>query len=350
MSTRTNPRYTGTLQIIAMPEAEIIASGRILTPDECWVPTDGANMGKHAGGNGVDIYQNLVFWEDGGGGGSSDWGDIGGTLSDQTDLQTVLNTKVESITLPNTYGTFGNAGGTATNPSFPLQSEAQMRTIAQIGHGFTAPQALKVEAGGGGVNALAQGDDAGNSSFVGFVFEVASANQYRLITSGYANIFTGLTAGSYYYLSPSTPGAITATPNAFGPVLKAVSTTGGYVLSNSAFIDTPALRRASLGLPNVYTAILNQTGAAAPVATFVTNQLGGTPGYIQAGTGSYILGITGAFPAGTKVHATIGRNGQGTVNAYRMDDDQVAIETYDTAFATADSILGDTSLRIEVWP
>lgn len=355
MSTAILARSTTDWEVISMPIAQLTGNTKVLTPGQVWSPTDGANLGKHKLGNGVDVFDDLAYIEDSAGGAAA-WGTISGTLSAQTDLQTVLNTKMESVTLPNTYGTFGNAGGTAINPSFPLQSEAQMRTIAQIGHGFTQPQALKVEAGGGGVNALAQGDDAGNSSFVGFVFEVASANQYRLITSGYANIFTGLTAGSYYYLDPSTPGAITATPNAFGPVLKAVSTTGGYVLSNAAAValfTSQANTRASLGLPNVYTALLGQSTTDPPVATSELNQLGGTPIYTYVDVGVYTLTITGAFPNGrTKVFMSNAQNDTavGVGGGARITNDTISIRVVDCTGTFADDILSDAAFRIEVWP
>jgi len=41
-----------------------------------------------------NVYAKVVYGSGGGGGGVSDWGDIGGTLSDQTDLQNALDAKV----------------------------------------------------------------------------------------------------------------------------------------------------------------------------------------------------------------------------------------------------------------
>ena len=43
-------------------------------------------------------------------------------------------------------------------------------------------------------------------------------------------MFGGRTAGTPAYLDPSTPGALTDTPNAFGPVLMPTSATAGYVI------------------------------------------------------------------------------------------------------------------------
>jgi hypothetical protein len=57
-----------------------------------------------------------VTWQNqsGGGGGSADWGDIGGTLSDQTDLQTALNAKYDA----------SNPSGYITAAGAPVQSVA----------------------------------------------------------------------------------------------------------------------------------------------------------------------------------------------------------------------------------
>jgi hypothetical protein len=48
----------------------------------------------------------------------------------------------------------------------------------------------------------------------------------------------------------------------------------------------------------VYTATLNQTGTAAPVATVLRNELSGTPVWTRSGTGAYLLTLTGEFTPG----------------------------------------------------
>jgi len=139
---------------------------------------------------------------------------------------------VDTIAWANQYGMSANIGGTGANPEIePVGTEGLVKTIAQIGHGLTLGQAVRMN---GGAYVAAQGTAAG-SACAGFVLEVVSANQFRVLLSGHsasapAAMFSGLTAGTAYYLSPSSAGALTATPNAFGIVLIATSTTAGYVV------------------------------------------------------------------------------------------------------------------------
>lgn len=163
-------------------------------------------------------------------------------------------------------------------------------------------------------------------------------------------MFSGLTAGTAAYLDPTTAGALTNTPNAFGPVLMPTSTTAGYVLSNAdsvALFTSPANTRANLGLPNVYTGILNQAGTDAPVATFETNQLGSV-NFTYIDVGEYRLNGTGLFPAGTKVF--IGNSVTAIVLASRDTDNRVVIYSQDHAGSPADDLLINASIRVEVWP
>lgn len=46
----------------------------------------------------------------------------------------------------------------------------------------------------------------------------------------------------------------------------------------------------------VYTALLTQTGTAAPVATVLENTLGGTPVWTRGGNGTFTITLSGAFP------------------------------------------------------
>ena len=164
-------------------------------------------------------------------------------------------------------------------------------------------------------------------------------------------MFSGLTAGTAAYLSPSSAGALTNTPNAFGPVLMPTSATAGYVLSNAdsvTLFTSPANTRASLGLPNVYEADLTQGATDAPVAANVKNQLGGTPVYAYADIGNYTLTITGAFPVGTKAWIQLHNGSLGTASALRINDNTVQIYSYDNSFSVADDVIEGATLFIQV--
>ena len=178
--------------------------------------------------------------------------------------------------------------GTPSAPVFePVGTESIIKTIAQIGHGLTLGQPVRLN---GGAYVAAQGNSATNAAYVGFVLEVVSANQFRLLAAGHsagapAAMFSGLTAGTAAYLSPSSAGALTNTPNAFGPVLMPTSATAGYVLSNAG----------NDGVAE-YVAKLAQSGTNAPVATVLKNTLGGTVVWSRISSGTYEATLAGAFP------------------------------------------------------
>lgn len=62
----------------------------------------------------------------GGGGGGGTWGSITGTLSAQTDLQTALNGKVNTIN-PSSSGTFGHTGSSGADPTFTVVDNGRFR-------------------------------------------------------------------------------------------------------------------------------------------------------------------------------------------------------------------------------
>lgn len=127
----------------------------------------------------------------------------------------------------------------------------------------------------------------------------------------------------------------------------------GITAQTLGFTDAAAAR-AALGLPNVYTAILNQTGTDAPTVTGEVNQLGGTPVWSRFAAGEYALTITGAFPAArTKVYITLNQSSEiGFLGAIRASDDEVHLcgSAYDNPTQPGDDILVNVSFRIEVWP
>lgn len=70
-----------------------------------WAPVDGLRLTMSDGSRKVYVGESTDEWQDeGGGGGGADWGDIGGTLSAQTDLQAALDDRVEETTLAATGG------------------------------------------------------------------------------------------------------------------------------------------------------------------------------------------------------------------------------------------------------
>ena len=105
--------------------------------------------------------------------------------------------------------------------------------VTQASHGFTQGKAVYFN---GTVWALADASD-GTKLALGLVGDVAT-NTFNFYYSGVIGGLTGLTANRYYFVDPSTPGALTLTDPLSGgtvgqfsnPVLYSLSTTVGLVL------------------------------------------------------------------------------------------------------------------------
>ena len=132
-----------------------------------------------------------------------------------------------SITIAST----GGGGGSGANTS---------NSIAQTSHGFAVGDWIYYSS----ISAAyvkARADIDISAEVVGVVSAVADANNFTLVHVGYVTGLSGLTAGTSYYLSAVTAGAITSTvPTAAGhvnkPLLVASSTTAGYVIQSRGFI------------------------------------------------------------------------------------------------------------------
>lgn len=122
----------------------------------------------------------------------------------------------------------GDAGGGGGETVVPLTID-----VNQTGHGYVVGDWLRHN---GTSYVKAQADSASNSRAIGVVIEVVDVDNFILQAGGYVETLSGLTAGTQYYLSPSSAGAMTATePTAEDqiskPIFIADSTTSGWVLN-----------------------------------------------------------------------------------------------------------------------
>lgn len=113
--------------------------------------------------------------------------------------------------------------------------------ITQAAHGFTVGQILSFN---GSAYVLAMADVVADSEVVGIVSSVIDSGHFSLTPGGLVSGLSGLTAGSVYFLSPTSAGALTTTePTAVGqvskPLMIAISTTSGYFI-NMRGIAVPA--------------------------------------------------------------------------------------------------------------
>ena len=253
---------------------------------------------------------------------------------------------VDTIAWTNQYGMSANVGGTSTSPAIePVGTESIIKTIAQIGHGLTLGQPVRMN---GGAYVAAQGNSAANAAYVGFVLEVVSANQFRLLAAGHsagapAAMFSGLTAGTAAYLSPSSAGALTNTPNAFGPVLMPTSAREGYVLSNAAAVNSPKL----------YKAFISQSGTNAPSPTVIVNTLGASPTFTYLGVGGYEITGAGLFPTGktvTIISQPVDPNNAGESQFLFSSTDVINLNTYLSGIQSDDATPSGQTIIIEVYP
>jgi len=95
--------------------------------------------------------------------------------------------------------------------------------------------------------------------------------------------------------------------------------------------------------------LVSQTSTNAPTSTTIEDQLGGGV-WAYVGVGIYTYTETGLFPSNktSVIMNTGGKNG--FARAWRVNDDSIRVETYDTSFVASNAILDQTPLIIEVIP
>ena len=123
-------------------------------------------------------------------------------------------------------GTHGGGGGGGS-------ADAVTKDVTQATHGFSKGDVLKFASG---VYAKSQADSAANAEAIGMISTVEDTDNFTITTHGYISGLSGLSANTFYFLSPDTAGAITATePIAVGQVSKPIffadTTTSGWLLN-----------------------------------------------------------------------------------------------------------------------
>lgn len=134
-------------------------------------------------------------------------------------------------------GKFWKADGTWAVPS-SSGSTAVTKSITQSTHGFAVGDVIYYT---GSAYAKAKADANSTSDALGVVSTVTDTDNFTVTTSGYISGLSGLTAGSSFFLSAATAGALTATePSTVGyvskPILIADSTTSGYVIHSRGVV------------------------------------------------------------------------------------------------------------------
>jgi len=163
-------------------------------------------------------------------------------------------------------------------------------TITQASHGLAVGNLVRLN---GSTYQKAQADSAANAEIVGIVSAVADANTFTLTTGGKVTGLSGLTAGTVYFLSAGTAGALTATePSTIGqvskPVLVADSTTSGW------FFNFRGLVVGGAGAAGGATLTAQMAQLSADVAIGSTNVYVDGPS-LSLGPGTWLLTATILF-------------------------------------------------------
>ena len=119
-------------------------------------------------------------------------------LTNFKDQLTIIFNSLSSTTMSYNPGGGGGSGTTLTS-----------NTITQTAHGFVVGDWLYLS--GTSTYAKARANLSTTADAIGVVTTLTDANNFKISTQGYVTGLAGLTAGSAYFLSDATAGAITAT-------------------------------------------------------------------------------------------------------------------------------------------
>ena len=123
--------------------------------------------------------------------------------------------------------------GPTTPASMPVHSHAQIQNdFSQTAHGFSVGQAIYRN---GSTWALAEASTAAAAEAVGIISVIIDENNFTVVFQGIIAL-SGLTPGASYYLSASTPGALTTTapdPTQYvsKPLMDAIDANTGLVIN-----------------------------------------------------------------------------------------------------------------------
>lgn len=186
-------------------------------------------------------------------------------------------------------------------------------SVTQTAHGFSVGDVIK-SAGTANAYAKAQANSAANAEVVGIVTVVTDADNFTYTTEGV--ITTGVpvaTAGTTYFLSPSSAGAMTATePTTVGQVSK------------------PLL-------------IVLESGAKAVFAFSIRGEVIGTVAGLAGSTGITVDGGGGVITTGVKGYISIPYSG--TITGWTIFSDvsgSCVIDTWKDTYANFPPTVADT--------
>lgn len=180
-------------------------------------------------------------------------------------------------TLPTTDGHVLTYDGTAKKYGFEAggggggggSGDSVTKSVAQVAHGLAAGNVVKFTSS----YAKAQANSEANAEVVGYVTAVADADNFTLLREGYVSTgLSGLTAGTTYFLSDATAGALTATPPTTSgyvqiPLLVALSATTGWFGITRGVVVSDSSSASTTGQAKVWGLITYSGGVPSAVAS-----------------------------------------------------------------------------------
>ena len=208
------------------------------------------------------------------------------------------------------------------------------KAITQTTHGFAIGDVIYYS---GSAWAKAKADVDATSEVLGVVSVVPGANDFTVTQLGYISGLSGLSAGTTYYLSAATAGALTATEpcsiasQVSKPVLVAVSATTAYIIHSRGAVCA-SQSSGVLGEWAAYTPSLGSGFGTATAVTFQYKVVGDTlkiRGALTTGTvagslstislpGSYAISSSKSVKANTDVQSgpSVGKIQWAAANQY----------------------------------
>lgn len=268
-----------------------------------------------------------------------DWGNINGTLSDQTDLQSAFDLKLNSSAytaadlLSKLLTVDGPGSGVSADLFDDLNSLQFLRSDVATS---------KTD---GNLSFLNQTRITFGSPSVAQLYENGSGTFYLILNSADFNIYDGFFTPRFTY--GRTTGNFTATGTVTATsLIKSGGTSTQYLMADGSTKNEPYLK---------YVALLTQSGTSAPTATVLENTFGAALVPSRTGVGTYHLNLGGAFTLNKTVcFTTMGSPITSTsttneIRAYRQTGNNIIIQT------TQDGVLVDGNLttatiEIRVYP
>jgi hypothetical protein len=212
--------------------------------------------------------------ETGGDGGTNTWGDITGTLSAQSDLQTALNAKAASS---HTHTSTELSNSTAVGRSMLTASDAAAQT-ALLNEVTTALKGLAPASGGGTDNFLrADGTwsippGAGGVSWGGVAGTLANQTDLQAALDLKANILAPVTLSSNTSLTAATHGNRTLLVDTAGLTLTINNdATGGWTTDDS--LDVQAVGSGTFTLVQGTATLTTDSGGSADSTTAISKRV-----------------------------------------------------------------------------